>query len=511
MQILLKKYSILLCRNHLISMVLALLAGLFFFLSSTRSDLSTMLVAIGLDITRADFVAALLITSLAALVGALSSKPRSGAIVGAGMAFGLRYLGHFIRTALQPTYDPAGNLEQLNYMALLHRSLTMAALALLGAFIGAAVGGALAQIMFVPPLRLLKMLWQQKFTTTFLAAGTDLSRPSNRVASRTANTINRSLRRGSIVIAYERSAFQPVHLIYAWLKAFAMVALLALSIGSSNLFLYSPDVNLYNVMPAKIHSALPPHGTIITDHFFSHSANQERAFMLYLPPSYNLDQARTKRYPVLYLLHGSPGAAQDWLVAGQANTSADTLIAMGRIPELILVMPDGNGLPGMTSEWADSFNHAQHIETSVSQELVSYVDQHYRTLADAQHRAIGGLSMGGFGAMNIAIHHPDVFHCVMSFGGNYQAEGTVWGNNAAYKQANSPLITIHQNKKAQKLHIYLGAASQDQPYYNDTRQFAHTLDALHITYAFDVLPGHHAWHVWQTQLYHALLWLHWSV
>lgn len=476
MVILVKKYFVLHSRTHLISMVLALLAGLFLFLSSTRSDLSTMLVSMGLDVTRADFVAALVIASLAALVGALSGKSRSGAMVGAGMAFGLRYLGHFIRTALQPTYDPGGNLEQLNYMALLHRSLTISALALLGAFIGAVVGGALAQIMLVPSLSLLKTLWQRKFSAS----------------------------------EHVQSAFRPVHLINAWLKAFAMVILLALSIGSSNLFLYSPDVNLYNVMSAKLHSSLPSHGTILTDHFFSHSANQERAFMLYLPPSYYLDQARTKRYPVLYLLHGSPGAAQDWLVAGQANTSADTLIAMGRIPELILVMPDGNGLPGMTSEWADSFNRAQHIETSVSQELVSYVDLHYRTLADAQHRAIGGLSMGGFGAMNIAIHHPDVFHSVMSFGGYYQATGTVWGNNAAYKRANSPLLTIRQNHKAQKLHIYLGAASQDQPYYNDTRQFAHALNTLHIPYVFDVLPGHHSWHVWQAQLYHALLWLHWS-
>jgi len=430
---------------------------------------------------RADFVAALLITSLAALLGALSGKSRSGAIIGAGIAFGLRYLAHFIHAALQPPYDPAGHLEQLKYMALLHRSLTIAALALLGAFIGAAVGGALAQIMLDPLLHLLKTLWQRKFS----------------------------------IAHHERSVWRPLDLIRAWLKAFTIVILLVLSIGSSDLFLYSPDVNLYNVIPVKSNGAsssnstLPAHGTTITDHFLDHS-NQERTFMLYLPPSYYLAQVRTKRYPVLYLLHGSPGAARDWLVAGQANTSADMLIAMGSIPELILVMPDGNGLPGMTSEWADSFNRVQLIETSVSKELVSYVDQHYRTLADAQHRAIGGLSMGGFGAMNIAIHHPDVFHSVLSFGGYYQAQGAVWGNNAADKEANSPLITMRQNQKAQKLHIYLGAASQDQPYYNDTRQFAHTLDGLHITYAFDVLSGHHSWHIWQAQLYHALLWLHWG-
>ena len=112
--------------------------------------------------------------------------------------------------------------------------------------------------------------------------------------------------------------------------------------------------------------------------------------------------------------------------------------------------------------------------------------------------------------MNIAIHHPDVFRSVMSFGGYYRAEGAVWGKNVAYQQANSPLTTIVQNQQAHTLHIYLGAASEDQPYYDDARQFAHTLDELHITYKFEILPGHHAWSIWQTQLYHALLWLQWN-
>jgi S-formylglutathione hydrolase FrmB len=462
--------------SHLISMGVAFLAGLFLLLGSPGSDLSTMVVTTGLDGARADLVAALLLTSLAALVGAISRQSRAGALFGASLAFGCGYLAHFIQNALQPTYDPAGNLEQLNALALLSRSCTLAALALLAAFIGTTVGGALAQILLDPLVQLFKRGWRRKP----LPAG------------------------------QKRSAWQGLPLLGAWLRALALGAIFVMSIGSRDLFLYAPDVNVHTIMPAKVNRALAAHGTILTDHLVSQSTRREQTFLLYLPPSYFLEQARTKRYPVLYLLHGSPGAAQDWFVAGQANTSADALITMSRISEVILVLPDGNGLPGMTSEWADSWNRAQLIETYVSHELVSYVDQHYRTLADASHRAIGGLSMGGFGAMNMAIHHPDVFGRVLSFGGYYQAEGAIWGKNVAYQQANSPLITIRQNQQAQKLHIYLGAASEDQPYYNDTRQFAHTLDELHIPYAFDVLSGHHSWNVWQSQLYHALLWLHWT-
>lgn len=472
------KYSPPLNRALLISLGGALLAGLMLFLSSARSALSAALMATGIDIARADFIAALLIAFAAALVGALAGQSRSGAIVGAGVAFGLHYLAGFVRTALEPAYDPARNLEQLHVLLLLCRIVTLVALALTCSFIGAAVGHALAHLVPDPPARLLGRLSRQT--------------------------------------SHEPSAPQPLHLIGEWLKALTIVALLAFSLSSGDLFLYSPDVYLHTPS-VQAHSRaipgdkrIPLRGTIITDRFVSPNTNQTHEIVLYLPPSYLLQEAQTRRYPVLYLLHGSPGKASDWVVAGQANTSAATLIAQGSIPELILVLPDGNGRPGRTSEWADSFDQTQHIETYVSSELVSYVDQHYRTLADARHRAIGGLSMGGFGAMNIAIHHPDVFRSVLSFGGYYRAEGTIWGNNAAYQRANSPLITIGQNQQAHKLHIYLGAASEDQPYYNDALQFAHMLDELHITYTCDILPGRHSWSIWQTQLYHALLWLHWD-
>jgi S-formylglutathione hydrolase FrmB len=77
-------------------------------------------------------------------------------------------------------------------------------------------------------------------------------------------------------------------------------------------------------------------------------------------------------------------------------------------------------------------------------------------------------------------------------------------------QKNSPVVVLAQDRPAWKLHIYLGAASQDQPYYNDTRQFMQELASLHISYQLDLQKGYHSWSVWQIQLYHALLWIKWG-
>jgi S-formylglutathione hydrolase FrmB len=118
--------------------------------------------------------------------------------------------------------------------------------------------------------------------------------------------------------------------------------------------------------------------------------------------------------------------------------------------------------------------------------------------------------MGGFGATNIAVHHPDIFGSVISLGGYYYAEGGIWGNNAAYMQQNSPATVLPTKKQAWKLQFFLGAGSQDQPYYTDTQQFAQELDGLHILYHLDIQKGYHSWTTWQKQMYRALVWLHWG-
>ncbi|MEW6404561.1 MAG: alpha/beta hydrolase-fold protein, partial [Chloroflexota bacterium] len=132
----------------------------------------------------------------------------------------------------------------------------------------------------------------------------------------------------------------------------------------------------------------------------------ERTINVYLPPNYG---ASTKRYPVVYFLPGF----EDTTMGVSMPKSVDALIETGKIQEMIIVIVPGKNLLGgsfyvnspATGNWEDF----------VVQEVVGYVDSHYRTVAQSGSRGISGHSMGGFGALNIAMLHPDVFGAVYSF------------------------------------------------------------------------------------------------
>jgi S-formylglutathione hydrolase FrmB len=126
-----------------------------------------------------------------------------------------------------------------------------------------------------------------------------------------------------------------------------------------------------------------------------------------LPADY--DQ-QTDRYPVLYLLHGAQGNDTDW------TTHADAEAITAGAP-LIVVMPDG-GKGGWYTDWVNRRAYGPpEWETYHVNELIPWVDDHYRTIATRDGRAIAGLSMGGFGAMSYASRHPDLFTWAGSFSG----------------------------------------------------------------------------------------------
>lgn len=470
------------------SCLLVLLVGALLFRDSIINGLVSTIILFGIDQQRALFIAALLMTAGAALVGAAAGKRKFGAIFGAGFVFVLGYLAGFLQQELQPAFDPLGNLEPLNRGALVHTAIVMGALALLSAFIGAAIGIALSDVLLSPLLAFARFIRQRQagalHNTNTYVRGNSTSPDRNSVAV--------------------RSWLMP------FLAALALITVVVLASSGGNLFIYAPDVGLH--LPPTIHNAtVTKRGTIVHDEVVSPAlGGQVKEFLVYLPPSYNTAQGRAKRYPTLYLLHGTPGKDSDWLTGGNADQSTDTLIALGKIPEIIMIMPDGNGRPGQTSEWGNSYDQRQKMETFIVNDLVKYVDAKYHTIADAAHRGIAGLSMGGFGAMNIAVHHPNIFGYVSSLGGYYRAEGSIWGNNAAYMRLNSPIDVLPSDKPAWHLHIFIGAATQDQPYYSYANEFVQELVNLHIPYRLDVEVGSHSWHVWQTQFYHTLLWLHWG-
>ncbi len=464
--------------RSLIGLGIALLVALFFFSPPVMTALTTPIAAVGLDPLTAELISALLLIAGAALVGAMVSRKRLGAVIGAGVTYSLSYLLPFLHQELLPHYDSGGHLESLNASALAHAISIVLASGLLCAYLGAAIGSVLGEVLLDPLWQLAHLIWHARLR-------------SNQARKQSAA--------GEKV--QQRSAWR---LFSVWAGLFTLLGLFLLSSGIGGLLFYSPDVGIYDS------AAGTRHGTLIAESMLSPALHgQRRSFLVYLPPSYGDAATPERRYPTLYLLHGSPGSEYDWVRGGKAVQSADTLIGQGEIPALIMIFPDGNGRSGETSEWGNSFDQKQLMENFVALDLVHFIDQKYRTIPTHRYRAIGGFSMGGFGAMNIAVYHPAIFGSVISLAGYYTAEGSIWGHNPAYLQANSPASVLPANPQAWKLRIFLGAATKDQPYYADTQQFILELKALHLDYTFDLEKGYHTWSVWEAQLYHGLIWLQW--
>jgi enterochelin esterase-like enzyme len=148
-------------------------------------------------------------------------------------------------------------------------------------------------------------------------------------------------------------------------------------------------------------------GTVLeSQEFKSRILGQGVRYSVYLPPGYT--ENATRRYPVVYLLHGYPtqpvDSETDWIEAGAGDRLTDEAIASGRLSPLILIMPDAN-----TTYYMNSRDGAKRYEDMFVNEFVPFIDRSYRTRAQKVYRGIAGLSMGGFGALMLAMHHPDLF------------------------------------------------------------------------------------------------------
>src|SRR5258708_28835861 len=131
----------------------------------------------------------------------------------------------------------------------------------------------------------------------------------------------------------------------------------------------------------------------------------DRDVFVYLPPSYA--SSPNRRYPVVYLLHGYGLTAERWLTFLDLGASADKNMAAGTVREMILVNPDAFTLYN-GSMYSNSVTIGDW-EGYIAEDLVAYVDSHYRTIADRMSRGLGGHSMGGYGTVRVGMKHPEVF------------------------------------------------------------------------------------------------------
>lgn len=232
-----------------------------------------------------------------------------------------------------------------------------------------------------------------------------------------------------------------------------------------------------------------PHGTVTIHWYDSKVSGSRRRLHVYTPPGYGKDAKR--KYPVLYLLHGSGDNDSHWMHIGRANVIADNLVADGKMISMLIVMPDGHVRerpPGPLDE-KTHLELRQAFEKDLREHVVPQVESRYRVRADASSRAIAGLSMGSAQALGVGLGHPDQFAWIGGFSGAISTDDPVVASlRSDPARANERL----------KL-LWLGIGKEDVGLKNK-QQLATALKEMGVKHEYHETEGAHRWSVWRVYL-----------
>lgn len=218
--------------------------------------------------------------------------------------------------------------------------------------------------------------------------------------------------------------------------------------------------------------------------FNSQAMGTVRKYGLILPPGYS--QNTQKRYPVIFLLHGGHDDARAYVDKYAILNILSELYKSKKLPPSIVITPDGNDNRGSSPlydpEYFDGANGK--VGTLIGSELVQIVKSRYRTLESPQFWALGGLSSGGWGALNIGLRYLNNFNIFFSHSGYFTDNSGPQNSPQQFVQQLSP-----EDRK--KLHIYLDAGLNDTELLASTKSFHQTLNQLGIANVFYQFPGGH--------------------
>jgi enterochelin esterase-like enzyme len=191
-----------------------------------------------------------------------------------------------------------------------------------------------------------------------------------------------------------------------------------------------------------------PHGAVARVYYPSSTLKRTRRMHVYTPPGY---ETSTENYPVFYLLHGAGDCDDSWTSVGRANFILDNLIASKKAKPMIVVMPAGHTGPSGGKGGLG----ARDFERDFQNDIVPYIEKHYRTLNDRLSHAIAGLSMGGAQTLTIAIARPKDFAYV----GVYSS-GLLFGKGADTDKAIKAGMADAEVRKGLKL-LWFATGSED--------------------------------------------------
>ncbi|MBN2350030.1 MAG: esterase family protein [Bacteroidales bacterium] len=236
----------------------------------------------------------------------------------------------------------------------------------------------------------------------------------------------------------------------------------------------------------------------------------ERKYALYLPPDYQTSQ---RKYPVLYLLHGSGDDQTGWVQFGEVLHIADKSILEGSATSMIIVMPDANtGRRGYFNDIKGDWLY----EDFFFQEFIPYIEKTYRIKGEKRYRAIAGLSMGGEGTFVYALHHPEMFSsaCPLSAGtgpltmettGDYlNRRGIPYDNKSeteAYFKHYSVLDMVNNIAEDHKKDVRWYIDCGDDDFLYEGNSLVHiAMKKREIPHEFRIRDGGHTWTYWRASL-----------
>lgn len=245
------------------------------------------------------------------------------------------------------------------------------------------------------------------------------------------------------------------------------------------------------------------HSQIETFYFQSQAFPKiKKRVKVYLP--YNSTSSQTNKLPALYLLHGYPGSDDDWLKNTHLQQKLDQLIQNQELPPLIVIFPEANGPVIHDSQYLNATLIKQPVEDYLI-ELVRFIDSKYPVINNRLGRAIGGLSSGAYGAVNLGLRHNDLFAYVISHSGyliNREfVTNRLIGKDQTTRQNLNPLEYINNINLSPQTFIYFDVGGKDNPkLIQENQQFNEFLNQKNIPHQFNLTSGGHSWTTWNNNI-----------
>ena len=235
-------------------------------------------------------------------------------------------------------------------------------------------------------------------------------------------------------------------------------------------------------------------GRVEDRQFHSASLDRDMPYKIYLPPGY--DRETSRRYPTLYLLHGFGSSDTQWVNLGLA-TEAERLIRSSQIAPLVVVMPEGEN-----SYWVDHANGGPRWGAYVARDLVREVEGGYRVMPGQRNRAIGGISMGAHGAMQLSLNYPGVFGSVGAHSLVLRRFGSApqfFGEQIDFEERDPVVLVRERTEIARTLAVWIDIGADDE-WAPLAIEFENELNELRITNQWHLWPGGHTDQYWSSHV-----------